>query len=75
MIWDGKAKRVSDLPEAFIILNLDKTKIMLVGTHQTLTEAENIVIYINNTHLKMVNNSNILGSSWKDHVECIGNKI
>ena len=65
----------------FLILNLDQTKIMLVGTHHKLAEAENLVIDVNNTRLEMVNNFKYLGVlldrtlSWKDHVEYIGNKI
>ena len=47
VIGDGKAKKVPKLLEALIILNLDNNKIMLVGTHQKLTEAENLVIDIN----------------------------
>ena len=45
----------------FLILNLDKTKIMLVGTHQKLAEEENLVIDINNACLEMVNNFKYLG--------------
>ena len=73
MIGDGKAKNMPELPEALIILNLAKTKIMLVDTHQKLTDAENLV--------EMVNNFKYLGVlldhtlSWRDHVEYIGNKI
>lgn len=54
---------------------------MLVGTHQRIASAENLVIDINNTHLERVNNFKYLGVlldhtlSWKDHVEYIGNKI
>ena len=65
----------------FLILNQDKTKIMLVGTHQKLAEAENLVIDINNTLLEVVNNFKYLGVSldhtlsWKDQVEYIDNKI
>ena len=81
MIGDGKAKKVPELPGALIILHLAKTKIMLVDTHQKLTEAENLVIDIDNTRLEIVNNFKYLGVlldhtlSWRDHVEYIGNKI
>ena len=47
----------------FLILNLDKTKIMLVGTHQRTAEADELVIEISNTRLERVNKFNILGSS------------
>ena len=37
-------------PQAnFLILNLEKMKIMLVGTHQRTTEADDLVIEISNT--------------------------
>ena len=65
----------------FLILNLEKTKIMLVGTHQRTAEADELVIEISNTRLERVNKFKYLGVlldntlSWKDHVEYIGNKI
>ena len=66
----------------FLILNLEKTKIMLVGTHQRIAEAaDELVIEISNTRLERVNKFKYLGVlldntlSWKDHVEYIGNKI
>ena len=65
----------------FLILNLETTKIMLVGTHQRTVEADELVIEISNTRLERVNKFKYLGVlldntlSWKDHVEYIGNKI
>ena len=65
----------------FLILNLEKTKIMLVGTHQRTAKADELVIEISNTRLERVNKFKYLGVlldnilSWKDHVEYIGNKI
>ena len=69
-------------PQAnFLILNLEKMKIMLVGTHQSTAEADNLVLEISNTRLERVNKFKYLGVllnntlSWKDHIEYIGNKI
>ena len=65
----------------FLILNLGKTKIMLVDTHQRTAEANNLVTDISYTRLERFNNLKYLGVlldttlSWKDHVEHIGNKI
>jgi len=65
----------------FLILNLEKTKIMLVGTYQRIAEAEDLVIEISNTRLETVNEFKYLGVlldntlSWKDHIEYISNKI
>ena len=64
----------------FLILNLEKTKIMLVGNHQMNAEADDLVIEISNTRLERVNKFKYLGVldntlSWKDHTEYIGNKI
>ena len=65
----------------FLILNREKTKIMLVGTHRRTAEADELVIEISNTRLERVNKFKYLGVlldntlSWKDQVEYIGNKI
>ena len=65
----------------FLILNLEKTKIMLVGTHQRTAEADELVIEISNTRLERVNKFKYLGVlldnnlSWKEHIEYISNKI
>ena len=39
----------------FLILNLEKTKIILVGTHQRTVEADDLVIGISNKRLERVN--------------------
>ena len=46
---------LSWLQANFLILNLEKTKIMLVGTHQRTAEADDLVIEISNTRLERVN--------------------
>ena len=54
---------------------------MLIGTHQSTTDADNLVIEISNTPLERVNKFKYLGVllnntlSWKDHIEYISNKI
>ena len=54
---------------------------MLIGTHQSTTDADNLVIEISNTRLERVNKFKYLGVllnntlSWKDHIEYISNKI
>ena len=56
-------------------------KIMLIGTHQSTADADNLVIEISNTRLERVNKFKYLGVllnntlSWKDHIEYISNKI
>ena len=80
-ITSGITNVLSWLHANFLILNLEKTKIMLVGTHQRTAEADDLVIEISNTRLERVNKFKYLGVlldntlSWKDHVEYIGNKI
>ena len=65
----------------FLILNLEKTKIVLVVTHQRTAEADDLVIQISNRRLERVNTFKYPGVlldntlSWKDHIEYIGNKI
>ena len=59
----GLTDVLSWLHANFLVLNLEKTKIMLVGTHQRTAEADNLVIEISNTCLERVTGSNILGSS------------
>ena len=53
---------------------------MLVGTHQSTAEADDLVIEISNMRLEIVNKFKYLGVlnntlSWKDHIEYISNKI
>ena len=54
---------------------------MLIGTHQSTADADNLVIEISNTRLERVNKFKYLGVllnntlSWKDHIEYISNKI
>ena len=80
-LTSGITNVLSWLHANFLILNLEKTKIMLVGTHQRTAEADDLVIEISNTRLERVNKFKYLGVlldntlSWKDHVEYIGNKI
>ena len=52
---------------------------MLVGTHQSTAEADDLVIEISNKRLERVNLFKYLGVlnntlSWKDHIEYISNK-
>ena len=51
----------------FLILNLEKTKIMLVGTHQRTAEADDLVIEITNTRLERVNKFQISWGPPKRH--------
>ena len=80
-LTSGLTNVLSWLHANFLILYLEKTKIMLVGTHQRTAEADDLVIEISNTRLERVNKFKYLGVlldntlSWKDHVEYIGNKI
>ena len=46
-----------------LVINLEKTKIMLVGTHQRTAEADDLVIEISKSRLKRVNKFKYLGSS------------
>ena len=52
---------ISWLQANYLILNVDKTKIMLVGTHQKIAKAENLKIDINNARLERVNDFKYLG--------------
>ena len=83
-LTSGLTNVLSWLHANFLILDLEKTKIMLVGTHQRTAEADDLVtdvMEISNTRLERVNKFKYLGVlldntlSWKDHVEYIGNKI
>ena len=48
-LTSGLTYVLSWLEANFLILNLEKMKIMLVGTHQRTTEADDLVIEISNT--------------------------
>ena len=48
-LTSGLTYVLSWLQANFLILNLEKMKIMLVGTHQRTTEADDLVIEISNT--------------------------
>ena len=52
-LTSGLTNVLSWLRANFIILNLGKAKIMLVGTHQRTTAAEDLVIDISNTRLQL----------------------
>lgn len=80
-LTSGLTNVLSWLHDNFLILDLEKTKIMLVGTHQGTTEADDLVKEISHMHLERVNwlkyfwvlLENTL--TWKDHIEYIGKKI
>ena len=57
----GLTDVLSWLHADFLILNLEKTKIMLVGTHQRTAEADDLVIKITNTRLERVTKFKYLG--------------
>ena len=65
----------------FLSLNIGKTKMMLIGTHQRLASVNDFSIQANGHSLKWVDKFKYLGVildqnlSWKDHVEYIGKKI
>ena len=80
-LTSGLTNVLSWLHDNFLILDLEKTKIMLIGTHQGTTEADDLVKEISHMHLERVNwlkyflvlLENTL--TWKDHIEYIGKKI
>ena len=57
----GLTDVLSWLHANFLKLNLEKTKIMLVGTHQRTAEPDDLVIEITNTRLERVNKFKYLG--------------
>ena len=65
----------------FLILNVNKTKIMLIGTYQRLSAADGFSIRADNTDLDRVYAFKYLGVlmdqtlSWKDHIDSLGKKI
>ena len=80
-LTSGITNVLSWLHANFLILNLEITKIMLVGTHQRIAEADDVVIEISNSRLERVDKFKYLGVlldntlSWKPHIEYIGNKL
>ena len=65
----------------FLILNVNKTKIMLIGTYQRFSAADGFSIRADNTDLDRVYAFKYLGVlmdqtlSWKDHIDSLGKKI
>ena len=83
-----EAKMISDLENViqwlhsnFLVLNLGRTKIMLVGTHQRLATAQDFKIKANEVNIERVDHFKYLGDlmdqnlSWNDHTSYIGWKI
>ena len=75
-------RRINNWLQAnYLILNLKKTKAMLVGTHQKIASAGALEIAITHKCLKLVEKFKFLGVlmdqtlSWKDHFDYIGNNI
>ena len=60
-LTSGLTNVLSWLHANFLILNLEKTKIMLVGTHPRTAEADDLVIEISNTRLERVHKFKYLG--------------
>ena len=63
------------------MLNVSKTKIMLIGTHQRLNAVDSFSVTEDNTSLERVDTFKHLGVimdetlSWKEHVSSMGKKI
>ena len=63
------------------MLNVSKTKIMLIGTHQRLNAVESFSVAAHNTSLERVYTLKYLGVtmeetfSWKEHVRLLGKKV
>ena len=63
------------------MLNVSKTKIMLIGTHQRLNAVDSFLVTEDNTSLEGVDTFKHLGVimdetlSWKEHVSSMGKKI
>ena len=83
-----EAKMTSDLENViqwlhsnFLVLNLSKTKIMLVGTHLRLATVQDFKIKANEVNIERVDQFKYLGVlmdqnlSWNDHISYIGRKI
>ena len=65
----------------YLSLNINKTKLMLIGTHQRLAPVSDFTVQCNGSVLERVEKYKYLGVvldqnlSWKEHVEYIGKKI
>ena len=65
----------------FLMLNVSKTKIMLIGTHQRLYTVDSFSVTADNTGLERVDTFKYLGVlmdqtlSWKEHISSMGKKI
>ena len=63
------------------MLNVSKTKTMLIGTHQRLNAVESFSVAADNTSLQRVDTFKYLGVtmektfSWKEHVSLLGKKV
>ena len=63
------------------MLNVSKTKIMLIGTHQRLNAVDSFSVTEDNISLERVDTFKHLGVimdetlSWKEHVSSMGKKI
>ena len=60
-LTSGLLDVLSWLQANFLIVNLEKIKIMLVGTHQRTAEADDLVIEISNTRLERVSKFKYIG--------------
>ena len=64
----------------YLSLNIDKTKLMLIGTHQRLAPVSDFTVQCNGSVLERVEKYKYLGVvldqhlSWQEHVEYIGKK-
>lgn len=65
----------------YLPLNIDKTKLMLIGTHQRLAPVSDFTVHGNGRVLERVGKFKYIGVvldqnlSWKEHVEYIGKNI
>ena len=65
----------------FLSLSVNKTKVMLIGTHQRLSQVSDLTVQAEGHNLEAVEKFKFLGVmsdqnlSWKEHVEFIGKKI
>ena len=63
------------------MLNVSKTKIVLVGTHQRLNAVDSFSVAADKTSLERVDTFKYLGVtmdetlSWKEHVSLLGKKV